>query len=177
MPICNYVIKIKGGQKKCKNEVEKNNKDGRCSTHKKCLHIDCNSICKIKGYCAKHYRQIICAEKQKNNCSSPSFLCDESIGDFSDIEISESFFDKPVCYYTEDDLPSGDDLFEGIEEEEKPTYSAKATGTKITIFDHLKAFVRNNKEKEVKKDGRKRKSRRKSGKKSRRKSSKRKSIK
>ena len=103
-----------------------------------------------------------------------NLVCDEAIGDFSDIEISESFFDKPVCDYTEADLPHGDDLFEGIEgiEKEKPSYSAKATGAKITIFDHLKAFVRKN---DLKKDGRKRKSIRKKYKKSRRKSSKRKS--
>lgn len=131
-------------------------------------------MAKIKKYCRTHYNQILC-NKQAKNCSSPYLLCDETIGDFSDvsdIEISESFFDKPVCDYTEADLPIGDDLFEGIDE--KPSYSAKASGTKITIFDHLKAFVKGT---NLKKDGRK-KSRRKSGKKTRRrKSSKRKSRK
>ena len=172
MSFCNY---LKRNKEKCKNVVK--NTGDHCSDHKKCLVEHCNNVAQKKKYCRTHYNQILCNERTKNNCSSPNILCDEAIGyfsdfsDFSDIEISESFFDKPVCDYTEADLP--DDLFEGIEgiEKEKPEDSAISKGTKITIFDHLKGF---RKGKDLKKDGRKRKSMRKKCKKSRRKSSKRK---
>jgi len=112
---------------KCEKKVAKNNMN-RCSSHKKCFVDTCDNISKSKGYCSKHYNQIICRE-QKKNCDSPlKNLCDDTIGDFGDIEIGEGFFDKPICDLTESDIPEDipedlpffqDELFEGLDLETK----------------------------------------------------------
>ena len=197
MSICNYVNKK---SEKCKNSVSKDNMY-RCSAHKKCSADKCDSIGKIKGYCVKHYKQIICKE-QKKNCDSPTFLCDETFGDLSDlseIEIGEGFFDKPICDLSESDinidLPFQDELFEGLDferiknnikqgiEDETIKISSKVSPScsktvivniKGVSSDELEKVLGKRKRDEgIKKDGRKRvrKSKRKSVRKSKRKSS------